>query len=743
MALNVFEDRSGSLWALLNNGISRIDQPDYVRYWNEDSGVAGTVLNLSTWRDALVISTSAGVYLTEFGNGYLRPRRMNPVAAQFWQTLPVRIGNREILMLAGNNQLSYWDGNRYQVISETTSRTLYQSRLVPGRVYVGYVQGWGYVDLETDASGAIRVVRDVQFNDPPFEIRQIFEDDEGNVWLHARFHGVYKANMNGEDPEIEVFTYDWGDVSRETIIMGMHVVGDSLIFSGPEGFLTLDSDTRHFTSGNPFMDARLNDRVVMAVQDAGSGRLLVLMHQGYAILENDAMGAWRVALETGRDVPDAPMYGLAQVGGYIWTGGAEGLFRYTSGGTPNYHTPFQAMISSVLLNQDSLVFGGHLPSSHVLELDYDRSQVSIHFGALRSARFRNLQFESKLEGFDRDWSSPTTESRRIYTNLPDGTYRFRVRATDHYGIISDEGVLLIRVATPWFKTWWAYLLYSLAGAGLLFGVVRLRTAAVLRKNRELERIIAERTASLQIEKRRLEIINQELRIQDEHRDKFLSVVAHDLRNPLMIIRSSAELAEDEANLPEERMELTGFIKDAADRMQKIIEILLEDRAKKIRSTVGEGTRVHVASLIEQIVKEYAQWLERKSISVDTSGVDKDLYMNSDAAVAGVIVSNLLSNAIKYSESRKRVWIKASTDEAFTRISIADEGLGMTASDIREVGKPFKKLSARPTDGEASSGLGLHIVKDLIEDLGGSLEVQSPGPGLGATFTVAFPVKTGE
>ncbi|MCH8523707.1 MAG: hypothetical protein LAT52_04075 [Balneolales bacterium] len=744
MALNVFEDRDGSLWALLNNGISRIDKPDYVRYWNEDSGIVGTVLHIGKFGNSLAVSTSSGVFIVDYDNANITPERINPVASQMWQSKEISVAGRTYLLVAGNNQLFYWDGQEHRLLKETAARSLYQSRTKPGRIFIGYLQGWGYIDLVPDASGNLRIQNDVVFTDPPFEIRGIFEDEQGSIWMQARFHGIFKANVTADlnsDPDIQEFTYDWADVSSETIVMDMHMLADSVVFAGPTGMLKLNHEEKRFTSGNPLYDDVLRDRIIMDVAIIDADQILVLMHQGYAILRRAADGIWEIQSESGRDVPDAPMYGLALTEEYIWTGGAEGLFRYNRSHRPNHFTDFNAVITSVVLGQDSLIYGGHHADEFLLQLAYDRSQISINFGAARFSRFRNLYFESKLEGFDQTWTPLTTESRRIYTNLPDGSYRFRVRATDLYGITSQEDYLLIQVATPWFKSWWAYLMYTFIMAGTIFGLVKLRTQAVERKNKQLELIVSKRTASLQVEKRRLEIINEDLRTHDEHREKFLSVVAHDLRNPLMIIKSSAELVEEEGMSREEMLELTGFIRDAADRMQKIIEVLLEDRAKKIRSFVDEGSRVNISGLIDQLVKEFTQWSERKAISIDTSGVPEDLYMHSDAAVAGVIVSNLMSNAIKYSNRGKTIWVKAAAEPGCMVVTVEDEGLGMTANDLKEVGKPFKKLSARPTDGEPSSGLGLHIVKDLITALGGSMNVYSDGPGKGTRFVVTFPVDT--
>lgn len=331
MVLNTFEDRDGSLWGLLNNGISRIDNPGYVRFWNEDSGISGTVLSIGTFKEDIVVSTSSGVYLIEHDERNVRLNRINTLTSQMWQSREVRVGNRDYLLIAGNNYLSYWDGDRYRILKQTASRSLYQSKTVPGRIYVGYLRGWGYLDLVQDANGLLRVAKDVTFSDPPFEIREIFEDNDGMIWLLARFHGIFRTNFpqNPEaELEVDAFTYEWANVAEETILMGMNIVGDSLVFTGPTGIVGLNTNERHFLSENPMFTSQLQGRTIMSIVNINDDQILVLLHQGYAKLERGDDGVWEVIQESGRDTPDAPMYGVTITEQYIWTGGAEGLFKY-------------------------------------------------------------------------------------------------------------------------------------------------------------------------------------------------------------------------------------------------------------------------------------------------------------------------------------------------------------------------------------------------------------------------------
>ena len=105
------------------------------------------------------------------------------------------------------------------------------------------------------------------------------------------------------------------------------------------------------------------------------------------------------------------------------------------------------------------------------------------------------------------------------------------------------------------------------------------------------------------------------------------------------------------------------------------------------------------------------------------------------------IDNLISNAIKYSPIGGQITVLVDGDEDDTTIRVTDEGAGLSPEDIGRLFGRFQRLSAKPTAGESSTGLGLSIVKKIVDMHGGSVVAQSPGPGQGATFTITLPAAT--
>jgi len=284
----------------------------------------------------------------------------------------------------------------------------------------------------------------------------------------------------------------------------------------------------------------------------------------------------------------------------------------------------------------------------------------------------------------------------------------------------------------------AYMMYAILLIAITYGIVRFQTDRIARQNRLLEKKVIQRTAELQVEKRRLETMNDNLKALDENRDKFLSVVAHDLRNPLMIIRSSSDLIEEEIKDKNAILEFAGYIRDASVKMQNIIENLLEDRAKKIRLH-GDIPVIDVKPIVAKICKENEIWAQSKGIELKLELAD-GCFIKADGAHIGVIIDNLVANAIKYSSQDKQIDISlVRTKSDQVEITITDQGPGLLTSEIQKIGKPSVKLSAQPTGGESSSGMGLFIVKDLLQSNNGDLSIYSAGRGKGSTFKVIFPV----
>lgn len=235
--------------------------------------------------------------------------------------------------------------------------------------------------------------------------------------------------------------------------------------------------------------------------------------------------------------------------------------------------------------------------------------------------------------------------------------------------------------------------------------------------------------------------NQALHDANQSKTALLGMVAHDLRNPLSAIVAQTELLQTLTR--QQRMDRDkidgriGKIISNADRLTGLIEATLT----RCRSESGEielrRRRVNASSLVVTAIETNSREALRKSISVTFDG-QANCWVNLDDGLCLEAIDNLISNAIKYSQPNTEVRVGVHSANGCVTFLVKDQGQGLSDDDMKKVFKPFQKLSARPTSGESSTGLGLANVQSIARAHGGNASVESGGKGQGATFRIVLP-----
>lgn len=233
--------------------------------------------------------------------------------------------------------------------------------------------------------------------------------------------------------------------------------------------------------------------------------------------------------------------------------------------------------------------------------------------------------------------------------------------------------------------------------------------------------------------------NQKLVELNDLKNKFLGMASHDLRNPLASIRGySKYLLEKGRQVKEEtRDEFLTTIKTVSGNMLELISNLLdisviESGQLKLNPEVSS-----MKKLVEEKIHLQQILADKKDISLYAE-FEKVEEFSFDVNRMGQVIDNLLSNAVKYSPPGKNVYVKLSKDGARVKLSVCDEGPGISHEERDKLFKHFQKLSAKPTGGESSSGLGLAIAQRIVEEHNGSIGVES-NSGEGASFHFELPL----
>ncbi|MCV6639420.1 cache domain-containing protein [Candidatus Albibeggiatoa sp. nov. NOAA] len=229
---------------------------------------------------------------------------------------------------------------------------------------------------------------------------------------------------------------------------------------------------------------------------------------------------------------------------------------------------------------------------------------------------------------------------------------------------------------------------------------------------------------------------------NKEKDEFLSIAAHDLKNPLQAIQGSAELIEmsitsEQFEGKQDIVEFASMISVSAERMFDLITNLLEVNIIEAGQLKANLVEVNVLPILQKIVYDYQRKAAPKNIRIHFSPESKKYIAHTDENVIYQVLDNLVSNAVKYSPLDKRIFIRISNQDYQIRIEIQDEGLGLSQKDQDKLFGKFTRLTAKPTGGEHSTGLGLFIVKKLVTILQGVVWCESK-LGQGATFILTLP-----
>jgi signal transduction histidine kinase len=250
----------------------------------------------------------------------------------------------------------------------------------------------------------------------------------------------------------------------------------------------------------------------------------------------------------------------------------------------------------------------------------------------------------------------------------------------------------------------------------------------LREHDVLEKKLADQTMQIIKQKETLEELNEE-------KNHLMGIIAHDLRNPLASTLSLAQLLQSESeSFSEDHVICINGIIKALNRMCDMVDRILDVKTLEAKREQITLEKVDISELIKQAHDGLKSKIEKKKLKAYLNL--NNIYANVDRQYLLQVIENLLSNAIKFSSPGKSIFINLWVHGGKVHIGIKDEGPGISMEDQKKLFHKFQLLSARPTAGESSTGLGLSIVKKYTELMNGNVWCESE-PGKGAKFVVTF------
>ncbi|MDA9425578.1 ATP-binding response regulator [Bradyrhizobium sp. CCBAU 53380] len=259
-------------------------------------------------------------------------------------------------------------------------------------------------------------------------------------------------------------------------------------------------------------------------------------------------------------------------------------------------------------------------------------------------------------------------------------------------------------------------------------------------NTQLEDRVAQRTRALMQANRRLSA--QWLRLQRANgfKNEILGTVAHDLKNPLGVILGRTEMLKELISTGASESGVVAqvdHIRDATKRLTTMVDHLISDAMADAFDITIRREPVDVAALVKEVAEANQPLAVNKQQTIGVTAPPNIVTMCDTDRIREAI-DNLISNAIKYSPIGGKIDVAVTHEGSDTTVRVSDEGAGLSPEDLGRLFGRFQRLSAKPTAGESSTGLGLSIVKRIIDMHGGAVTAASDGPGKGSTFTITLP-----
>ncbi|MGH7601282.1 MAG: triple tyrosine motif-containing protein, partial [bacterium] len=455
---SVHVDRAtGQLWLGLDNGISRVEITAPLSRYDAQSGITSAVLAIHRHQGKLYVGTSSGL-------AWLDPTALSfrPTIGSAWQTFAL-LSVGETLLAGTNDGLYQISGDRVNVIRAS----------VAGDFGVTAMHLWRrdprYLFLAL--SGGIAVMRrkgetwvdEEKIPGVTEQGYQLVESADGSVWLGISGQGVVRLSfLEGAESSSRIRN---ARIERFGQAQGLpEGIYATLSANRREYFVSLagvfrfDEGQKRFVPDSTFQSiSRGGDPTEYRMITDNRGRLWMSFGRECAVGLPQPDGSYRIEKAPFLPFADVAVAAiLPEDNGIAWFGGTEGVIRYDSNLQKNYNTDYAALIRRVVVGEDSLIFGGAdnggggRPSAPTLA--YSSNTLHFEYAAPFFEQENKTQYQTFLEGFDKNWSAWHRNTQKEYTNLPEGDYRFRVRAKNIYEHESREAIYAFNILPPWYRT---------------------------------------------------------------------------------------------------------------------------------------------------------------------------------------------------------------------------------------------------------------------------------------------------
>ncbi len=566
------------------------------------------------------------------------------------------------------------------------------------------------------------------------------------LWLSNIGMGLIRFNVNNDTWKVYSHSTEFPDFPKERII-DIHVENHNSVIIATDGtglyhFIPSEEKIKKIAPEN-----LLAGNIIQGVVTDEKGDIWAVTISGVSMIERNTGKIYNFYRHNGlinNQFNKGAVY-YDKIDNTIYTGGVEGV---------NYTTPGQIIIDTIV--KSTVITGLHI-SGEIISVPNNRNilesvDLSKEIHLYRKDKMISLYFSSmdfnpsslnkyyfKLSGFDSEWRESDYSRNFVqYTNLYPGEYIFKVKSCNRDGLISeDETEIKIIMHPAFWQTWVFKVIVALLLLSLITIYFRNRYRSLLKSKVILEQKVHERTSEIEKQKEHIEKQKKDLELANETKDKFFSIISHDLRNPVTSIDQLIKiilLQYDTANSDKIKMYLHSLQKSSSNTLELLNDLLIWAQTQTNRISIKKKP-IPIDELIISVESQCNDLAQNKNIHLALP-FNTNLKVHTDKNTIQTVLRNLVTNAIKFSHPGGKVEISVEAKGHEIVFSIIDNGVGMKESELNNLFKIENISTKSGTSGETGTGLGLVICNEFLKLNGKKLNVESEyGKGTRFWFTL--------
>jgi signal transduction histidine kinase/ligand-binding sensor domain-containing protein len=596
------------------------------------------------------------------------------------------------------------------------------------------------------------------------EVLTLYKDNKNHIWAGSSGDGIYRLNSVTSLFE-KVYT-QYFSTSIKAILIDSR---ENLWVGTNKGLYFVDTKTDSLIYSG--MNKGLPSNAILDILEDESQNLWVSTGAGLikcekAILTPQSFNIKQFSIKDGLQgeyFREFASYKNSH--GEFYFGGNQGFNIFNPDSVKSNPYPPRLAFTELKIFNDNVAIGEKIKGRIVLRkginqtkqliLSYKHSQISIEFAALHFDNPENNKYKFRLSPLEKEWNySSGIRNFATYSNLQGGEYTFTVEAANSDGLWNPDPLILkIRVKPPFWKTWWFTVIMFIILSAIVYWYYLYRISLLKRHNIELEKKVEDRTHKLKesldqvIEKQNLIeeqskiLIEQKDKLQELNstKDKFFSIISHDLRSPFQSLLGLSEifLAEMTESDKPELKNYAQTINNSSKNIYTLVENLLTWSRTQTNKITFDPSEINISSVVGSVILLLQPDLIQKNISVERK-IKSDRNGWADINMIEMVIRNLISNAIKFTPENGEIIIFLSEDGDHLLIEIRDNGIGINIEDQSKLFRIESNFTRKGTLGEKGTGLGLILCKEFIEKNGGKIWIKSK-PGEGSSFFFTIPV----